>query len=407
MPRFHYRALQPSGAEIAGELVAESEADVAARLQAAGNFPIEIAVAADRIARSVASRWRLAAAPNRLPTRDLVLFTRQLATLVGAGVALDRALGLVADGGRSRHAARLGRDLLAAVNRGESLSRACRDDAALPPYYPMMVAAGEARGDLGSALDRLAEVLEKGRAASRALIGALVYPASVLVVACLSVSFLLTFVVPRFEGLLTSFRHEPPLTMLLLVGASELFRETALPALLVLLAVSAFVVIRWREPAFRGAVDRRLLALPGLGRLIRKAEAERLTFLLGNLIGAGVPVPDAVAATGAAMTRQSFRDGLAEAQRRIERGDGVSAALGETALLPDLAGELVRTGEESGDLAPMLMKASDILRQEVEASSTELIGLVTPVAIVLLGLLIGLVAVAMLGTVLEVYDIGG
>lgn len=405
MPRFHYRALQPSGAEIAGELVADSERDVAARLQAVGNLPIEIGAAAARSA--LAARWRFAAGPSRLPARDLVLFTRQLATLAGAGIALDRGLTLIAGGRGRRGPIRLGRELLAAVNRGDSLSRACREQPGLPPHYAMMIAAGEARGDLGAALDRLAEVLEKGRAASRALIGALIYPASVFVVACLSVSFLLTFVVPRFEGLLTSFRHEPQLAMRLLLGASALFQEAALPGLLVLLAIAAFVAIRWRDPGFRAAVDRRVLALPGLGGLIGKAEAERLTFLLGNLIGAGVAVPDAVAAAGAAMTRQSFRDGLAAAQRRIERGDGVAATLAETGLLPDLAGELVRTGEETGDLAPMLLKASDILRREVEAASTELIGLVTPIAIVLLGLLVGTIAVAMLSTVMDVYDISG
>jgi type II secretory pathway component PulF len=405
VPRFHYRALQPSGAEIAGELVADSEHDVAARLQTVGNLPIEIGAATAR--STLAARWRFAAGPSRLPARDLVLFTRQLATLAGAGIALDRGLTLIAGGRGRRGPIRLGRDLLAAVNRGESLSRACRQQPGLPPHYAMMIAAGEARGDLGAALDRLAEVLEKGRAASRALIGALIYPASVFVVACLSVSFLLTFVVPHFEGLLTTFRHEPSLTMRLLLGTSALFQEAALPALLILLAIAGFVAIRWRDPGFRAAVDRRVLALPGLGGLIGKAEAERLTFLLGNLIGAGVAVPDAVAAAGAAMTRQSFRDGLAAAQRRIERGDSVAATLAETGLLPDLAGELVRTGEETGDLAPMLLKASDILRREVEAASTELIGLVTPIAIILLGLLIGTIAVAMLSTVMDVYDISG
>jgi len=403
MPRFHYRALQPSGAEIAGELIADSEHDVAARLQAVGNYPIEIGAAARP---GLAARWRLPSGSNRLSARDLELFTRQLATLASAGVALDRGLGLIAAGRGRRGPARLGRDLLAAVNRGDSLSRACREQPGLPPHYAMMIAAGEARGDLGGALDRLAEVLEKGRAASRALIGALLYPASVLVVACLSVSFLLVFVVPRFEGLLTSFQHEPPWTMRLLLGASALFQQIALPGLLILLVLGGLVVVRWRDPGFRTACDRRLLALPGLGGLIGKAEAERLTFLLGNLIGAGVPVPDAAAAAGAAMTRQSFRDGLAAAQQRIERGDSVAATLGESGLLPDIAGELVRAGEETGDLAPMLLKASDILRREVESSSTELIGLVTPVAIVLLGLLVGLFAVAMLGTVMEVYDIG-
>src|SRR5262249_14782791 len=155
---------------------------------------------------------------SRIAARDLVLFTQQLAALIGAGVTLDRALSLIAGGRNRARGARLAVDLLGAVNRGESLSRACSEQAGLARHYPMVVAAGEARGDLGAALERLAEVLERARATSRALLGALVYPISVFVVACISVSFLLGFVVPRFEVLLTSFQREPPLTMRVLLG---------------------------------------------------------------------------------------------------------------------------------------------------------------------------------------------
>ena len=268
----------------------------------------------------------------------------------------------------------------------------------------MVIAAGEAQGDIAGGLARLADVLERGRKTNRALIGALLYPASVLVVACLSVSFLLSFVVPQFATLLESFRREPPLMMQILLALSEWFRQGALPLALVVLVAVLYVVYRRRDAAFRAGLDRRLLKLPGLGRMLAKSEAERLAFLLGNLIAAGVPVPEAAAATGAAMTNAAYRASLAAAQRAVERGDRLSDALARGALLPDLALELVRVGEEIGDLATMLLKASDILRRDIETATTELIGLVTPVSIVLLGLLIGLIAYALLGTVMDVYD---
>jgi general secretion pathway protein F len=403
VPRFRYRALRPTGAEIAGELVAADEHDAIARLQAIGSYPIEISAST---ARRFLGGW-LAVARRRISARDLILFTGQLAALIGAGVALDRALSLIG-GGRGRPRGRgLAMELLGAINRGESLSRACAEHAALPRHYAMVIAAGEARGDLAAALERLAAVLERSRATARSLLGALVYPISVFVVACISVSFLLGFVVPRFEVLLTSFQREPPLMMRALLALSALFQELALPGGLSLIAVIVFAAIADRDPRFRLALHRRLLALPGLGALIAKVEAERLLHLLGNLVGAGVELPAAVAATRVAMTNEAFRAGLQAAERGIERGDGVAASLAAGGMLPEMAGELVRIGEETGDLAAMLLKAGDILRREFEATSAELIALVTPISVVLLGLLIGAVAVAILGTVMEVYDVAG
>jgi general secretion pathway protein F len=403
VPRFHYRALRPSGAEIAGELVAEDERDAISRLQAIGNFPIEISLPSER----TRPRWRLGTRSSRLPARDLVLFTRQLATLTSAGVPLDRALGLIGAGPVRQRRTRLGAELLEAVNRGESLSRACREHTALPSHYAMVIAAGEVRGDIGDALERLATVLERSRATSRALLGALIYPASVLVVACVSVSFLLAFVVPRFEELLASLQHEPPIAMRILLFASAVFEQAALPVLVIALAIVGFVVFRWRDAHFRLALDRRLLGLPMAGAFLRKVEAERLAFLLGNLIGAGVTLPAAIAATAAAATHQSSRAGLLAAEQAVERGDSLTVALSAGGLLPDMAAELVRIGEETGDLATMLLKASDILQREIDASSAEMIGLITPVSTILLGLLIGAIAFALLGTILQVYDVTG
>ncbi len=397
MPRFRYRALRQSGGEIEGELVAEDARAAVTHLQAAGSFPIDIAPAGGAARR--------ARQPRRLPPRELILFTRQLAALLGAGVALDRALGLIAgDRSRSRRA-ELAQALLAAVNRGEPLSRAVVEHNGFAGPYAMVIAAGEARGDIAGALERLAAILERNRTISQSLTGALIYPASVLVVACLSLSFLLGFVIPRFEPLLADFRHEPPVLMRALLGISHLFQIYAAPVAAIVLAATALYFVKRRDAAFRIGVDRRLLALPAIGPLLRKVETERLTFLLGTLVAAGVAVPASVAAAREATANAALKAGLAEAGRAIERGDGVAAALGESRLMPVMALELVRIGEETGDLAPMLLKASDILRKEIEATASEWIGLVAPLSMVVLGLIIGAIALAIFGTVLEVYDI--
>jgi general secretion pathway protein F len=406
MPRFEYRALRPTGTEIAGELIAADERDAAARLQAAGSYPIEITQPAGRrrLARHhLARHW--ARGGRRLAARELILFTRQLAALIGAGVALDRALGLIG-AARGREAGRrLAVELLAAVNRGESLSYACRSHPGLPRHYAMIIAAGEARGDLGAALERLAQVVERSRATSRALIDALIYPASVLVVAVVSISFLLGFVVPRFEVLLTSVEREPPLAMRILLALSTAFQTLALPGAVIVLGLIGLFAARYRDAGFRLAVHRRLLGVPGLGPLIGKIETERMFYLLGNLVSAGVALPAALAATRAAMTSEAFRAGLLLTEQGIERGDGIATAFAASLVLPEVAGELVHIGEETGDLAAMLLKAGDILRREFEATSVELIAIVTPISIVLLGLLIGAVAAAILSTVMEVYDL--
>jgi general secretion pathway protein F len=219
------------------------------------------------------------------------------------------------------------------------------------------------------------------------------------------VSFILAFVVPQFAALLETFRREPPAAMQFLLTLSQWFRNVAPPLAAILLILGLYVVFRRHDPRFRAGLDRRLLKLPALGRMLGRSEAERVTFLLGNLVAAGVPIVEAAAATAAATTNSAFRDGLTAAQGMVERGDRLSTALAARGLLPELALELVRVGEESGDVGTMLLNASDILRRDLEATTTELIGLVTPVSVVLLGLVVGLIAYALLGTLLEVYDL--
>jgi general secretion pathway protein F len=400
MPQFFYRALQYSGAEIQGELTAADEGEAVKQLQATGSFPIEISAAAPGRNLSRA-KGREAA----LPARELVLFIRQLASLTGAGITLDRALALVGTDARRGPRARVAERLLEAIRRGERLSQACAAEPAFQHHHAMMIAAGEARGDVGGALERLATVLERRRAVTQSLTSALVYPVSVLVVAVLSISFLLGFVIPRFEGLFTSFRHAPPLAMRLLLDVASAFNDYGPYVAAVAGLAGVATVFKWRDAAFRNLVGRHVLSLPLVGPVIGKIEAERLTFLLGSLIASGITVPNAVAAARDATQNETIRAGLAAAALGIERGERITPSLAAIGLLPEMALEFVRVGEETGELAPMLLRASDILRKDVETTLAELISLITPISTVALGLIIGAIALIIFGAILEVYDI--
>jgi len=399
MPRFHYRALRQSGGEIEGEVLAADEREAAIHIQDAGSYPIEIAPFSPR-ARAARARGIA-----RLSSRELMLFTRQMAALLGAGVTLDRALALVGADSAAGRRARLASALAASVARGERLSRALGEHSVIPGHYAAIVAAGEARGDLGAAFERLAALVERNRAIGQSLANALIYPASVLVVACLSISFLLGFVVPRFAGLIEGFRTAPPLAMRFLLAVSALFQDGSLPVLVLVLLAAAWLIVSRRDPAFRVALSRRILALPQVGALIAKIETERASLLLGTMIEAGVPLPAALAAARDAAGNAALAAGLGESVRAVERGERLTAALDASGTVPALALELVRVGEETGDLAPMLLKASDMLKKEIEATATEWIALVAPVSLVILGVIVGLIALALFSTVLEVYDI--
>ena len=400
MPQFFYRALQYSGTEVHGELTATDEGEAVKQLQATGSFPIEISAAAPRRALS-----RAAGRQAALPARELVLFVRQLASLVGAGITLDRALTLVGTDGRRGRRARMAERLLEAIRRGERLSQACAAEPTFQHHHAMMIAAGEARGDVGGALERLAIVLERRRAVTHSLTNALVYPVSVVVVAALSISFLLAFVIPRFEGLFTSFRHAPPLAMRLLLDVASAFNDYGPYAAAVAGLASAAMVFKWRDAAFRNLVGRHVLSLPLVGPAIGKIEGERLTFLLGSLIASGITVPNAVAAARDATQNETIRAGLAAAALGIERGERITPSLAAIGLLPEMVLEFVRVGEETGELAPMLLRASEILRKDVETTLAELISLITPISTVALGLIIGAIALIIFGAILEVYDI--
>ncbi len=394
VPRFHYRALRPSGGEIAGELVAADERDAAARLQALGSYPIEITEPTG--AAGPARLRRPLARPRACRQRDLILFTRQLAALIEAGVALDRGLG--SDRRRPQpqrrpHARRPNcwrRSIVAKACRGPAPS--CRDCRA---HYAMIVAAGEARGDIGAALDRLADVLERSRATTRALLDALIYPASVFVVALRVDVVSARLCRAALRGIADQLSARAALgdaPAAAAVGGVSAGRPAACRAACGRRLV--FVALRYRDPGLSAGAAPATAGPAGARPADRQAR--------GRAAAASARQSRRRRGRTAGSARRDARGddqrGLPrrvspQTERGIERGDGIAVSLDAAGVLPPLAGELVRIGEETGDLAPMLLKAGDLLRREFEATSRELIGHRHAARIVVLGLLVGGVAV--------------
>lgn len=401
MALFRYRAVDPAGASVAGEIEAESEAAAVAALQAGGVFPTDIAPVARGTAPGAATRGG-----TRLRRAEPALFARQLAGLTGAGIRLDRALQLIAQGRGPLRVRRVADELHRQLRAGSQFSAACAGHRAFPPHYALVLAAGEARADVAGALDYLATLQERWRQTSQALVAALAYPAAVLAVGIATVAFLLGFFVQRFEPLLREMNRELPLQTKLLLAASDV-AAWLVPLLLAALAGAIALVSAGRRDARLGlAVDRALLALPLAGPLLRQMLAERAMVMLGHLLAARVEFRLALAATGAAIGNRAVAAALDAAREALERGEGPVAALARGGIFPEVALELVRIGEETGDLPGMLRRAADLSRREVEAASAVILSLVTPVSILALGLLIGAIIWGVFGSVLEVYEIG-
>ena len=403
MPRFRYRTLQASGAVVEGEVEAADQPAAVARLQAGGSYPILVEDATQHIMAATTAAGPLG--PRLRPT-ELALLTRELATLLGAGLPIDRALavlrGLRGSPRVSEVAGRLERAILA----GESLSEACTRQRAFPRSYAPMVAAGEAKGNLGEALSRIATLLERSHAVAQSILSSLIYPASVMAVALLSAVLLLAVVVPRFEALLRDLNRELPPATQFLIGLSQAIQVWGPWLVLVLCGAVALFVQRLRDPDFRRAVDTRALRLPFFGPLLLKIEAERFGRLFGSLIEGGVAIPQALVIAGAAASNRAVAAAILAAETRVQRGESISAALAAPGILPELLVELVRIGDETNRLPDVLIKASDILKQEIDATLSRTVALLTPASTILLGLLVGALMLGVFNAILEVYDLG-
>ena len=404
MPIFQYKAVAPSGEVTEGRMEAASRADVIRRLQADDFVPIradEQTADETGFGASLQAALRQPIGRTGPSPRALGLFTQELATLLGAGLTVERALTILsaAGGGRSSE---LAHGLLQRLQAGQALSEAMTARADLfGGFYVAMVRAGEAGGDLAAALSRLAGYLERARTAADNLKSALIYPAILVAFAVLSVMLLMTFVVPQFEVMFREAGRELPAATRALIAASGFLRDFGW--LLVIVLAAVWLAARQRK---LGAVmDGYLLRLPYLGRLIARIETERFARALGALLSGGVALPPALDLAAAVLSNRAMARAAAEVAAAVREGGRFADAIADAGLFPGVAAELVKVGEETGRLADMLLQTADIEASELAASLRRLVAVAVPGVTILLGLFVAAIILAVMSAILGAYDL--
>ncbi|WP_147653451.1 type II secretion system protein XpsF [Vulcaniibacterium gelatinicum] len=400
MPLYRYKALNPRGELLDGQMEAGDEREVIARLQEQGHLPVEARPAAEAGGESA---WRALLRPRPFAGARLVQFTQQLATLLGAGQPLDRALTILLELPDDEIARRTIADIRDAVRGGASLSAALeRQHGTFSRLYVNMVRAGEAGGSLQETLQRLADYLERSRALRGRVVNALIYPAILLVLVGFALLFLLGYVVPQFAAMYDSLDAELPLFTRLILGLGLFVRDWWI-VFLVLPALALWWLDRKRrDPVFRERLDAWLLRQRIAGPVIARIETARLARTLGTLLRNGVPLLTALGIGRNVLGNRLLAADVEAAAEEVKNGVGLSTALARGKRFPRLALQMIQVGEESGALDAMLLKTADTFEQETALALDRMLAALVPAVMLVLTFVVMTVILAVLT---PIYDL--
>ena len=404
MPLYRYQAAAASGELVTGEMDATTQKAVVERLHSLGYVPIRADIA------SSAGLFRLPVALSQSLTRKnprgLAFLTQQLGMMLQAGLSIDRALEIsqnIVPGKAERDCLRA---VLGRVRGGSTFADAlAAQNGFFPGFYIGMVRAGEAGGSLDTTLRQLAELLERSRAAREHVKSALAYPLVVLATGCASIAILFGFVIPRFEPLFDGAGASLPTMTRWVLASSDIFHDEwwALAAVTLVLILAARYALR--SPAGRQHWHRALLRMPGFGDLVTKIELARFSRTLGTLLRNGVSPLAALAITQGTVSNSVLRAALGTVIESAKEGKGIANPLERTGLVPALAVQLTRVGEETARLDEMLLKIGEIYDEETQRSIERLLALLVPGITIALGIVVAIVMGSIVTAILSVYDL--
>ena len=400
MAAFEYEALDAAGKRTRGLLSADSEAAARRELRRRRLAPLSVSRAGER-GTETGFVDRLIG-PKPMGQRELMGATRQLATLIGAGMPVEEAVGVVGGQDAGSATARVLAGVRSKVTEGERLSDAMTAHArSFPPVYRAMVAAGESAGGLGQVLDRLADYLEKADQFRRKVGSALVYPGFLAATAIIVVVLLLALVVPRISEQLTSMGMQLPWLTRTMIGISN-FMAAFWPLLLGGAAtLGVLLVLALRRDAIRRRVDANLLRAPAISGLLMKIEAARFARTMGILIEAGAVLPDALRAARRAAGNLAFQSQLGAVIEQVETGRGLADALRGAKMFPPILVYMIAAGERSGRLAEMFERGADHLENDVDGAVTTALGLLEPGIICVMGAVVVTIVLSILLPMLQ------
>ncbi|MDX2143251.1 MAG: type II secretion system inner membrane protein GspF [Rhodospirillaceae bacterium] len=393
MTAFDYEALDVLGRVKRGVITADNARLARKELRHSKLVPVKLEPASQAASRNrvmLPTPWR-----DRIPSADVMLATRQLATMVNAAAPIEEALNVIALQAENRALRNILLNVRASVIEGARLSEAlAAHPRVFTPLYVALVSAGEMSGALGAILERLADHLEKTSRLRAKVLTALIYPAVLAAVAGLMVLLLLIFVVPKIVDQFASLGQDLPWLTRALIVVSEGLQSYGLIGL-ALIALAAVVLKReLRKPAVRLAVDARLLSVPVLGKLVRRLHASRMARTLSVLIGSGVPALDAIGAAKSTVTNAVLTEKMTGVLNAVREGTSLSAALRQSQAFPPILAFMAASGETSGRLDVLLEKAADQLDRELENATAVALGLLEPAIVVLMGAMVAVIVMA-------------
>ena len=391
MPVYQWKARTRQGTIKKGEVEAANDAAVMAQLRAQMLLPVSVKAKAKDV-----SEYLPFLRPG-IRTKELVIFTRQFATMIDAGLPLVQCLEILGDQQENRTFKDIIREVKSDVEQGSTFADALRKhEKPFDSLYVNLVQAGEIGGILDTIMNRLAVYLEKADALARKVKGAMVYPTTVLVVAVLVVVLMLVKIIPTFEKMFADFGGQLPGPTQVVINLSH-WMQNWLGFFLVFtgIALTAYFQARKRVPKFRRATDMFALKLPVFGSLLRKVAVARFSRTLGTMVASGVPILDGLDIVAKTAGNMVIEEALYDVKAAISEGKTIAEPLSESQVFPGMVVQMIAVGEETGAMESMLSKIADFYDDEVDAAVDALTAMLEPAMMVVLGGTVGGLLVAM------------
>ena len=407
MPQFQYQATTPQGKIIEGVMEAGEERAVVTWLHEQGYLPLNVALP-ERQETKAARNWlTLPDLPwsGRVTQHDLLLLTRELATLISAGLPLDRALSVLTGLASKPELSRVVDEILKAVQQGKSLAEALAEYPKIfPPLYINMVRAGEVGGFLETALLRLAEYLERAQEVQEEVKSALAYPVVLVLFGVGAIIFMLIVILPRFASFFADSGQDLPVVTQLMLTISDVLRSYWW----VFLLLGVGSALGWQRytstPQGRVTWDGLCLRMPLFGPLLQKREVGRFSRTLSTLLSSGVPLLQGLEVVEAVVGNRVISQAVQEVRVGVREGQGIAAPLGRTGVFPTLALQMIGVGEETGRLDDMLKQVAEYFERETQQQIRRMTSLLEPVLLLTMGLVIGFVVISMLVGIFSMND---
>ncbi|WP_426395641.1 type II secretion system inner membrane protein GspF [Ralstonia sp. R-29] len=398
MPAFRYEAADATGKTDKGVIEADSARQARTVLRARGLTPLIVDALGAQATKRGGSSFS-----KRLSAQENALVTRQLASLLVAGLPLDEALAALADQAERPYVGELLAAIRAEVVGGSSLSVAlAQHPKDFPDIYRALVSAGEHSGNLGLVLTRLADYIESRNALTSKIKLAFTYPAIVTVVAFAIVIFLLSYVVPQVVSVFANTKQKLPTLTIIMLWLSDFVRNWGWLAAIVLVALGLLIRNLLKQPALRLSWHKWLLTAPLFGKLVRGYNTARFASTLAILTSAGVPILRGLQAAGETLNNVALKTNVEDASTRVREGTSLARALAAQNQFPPVLVHLIRSGEATGNLPAMLERAAQGEAQELERRTLFLTGLLEPALILTMGVVVLLIVLAVLMPIIEI-----